>query len=64
MKLSTTIAKIKTFENSNNVKPIKEFLEYMQNNDSSENNQNNNLKVVIFFAKFLGKIVVIKIIRQ
>ena len=33
MKLSTTITKIDTFENSKNVKSIKEFLKYMQNNE-------------------------------
>ncbi|MGD1837817.1 MAG: hypothetical protein ACPKPY_07140 [Nitrososphaeraceae archaeon] len=55
MKLSTTIGKIDTIDNSDNAKIIKEFIEYMQNNDSSEHHQNNNLKVIIPFAKFLGK---------
>jgi integrase/recombinase XerD len=56
MKLSTTIGKIQAVPNSVNREIIYHFLAYMKNNDSSEHHKNNNLKVVIGFANYVGKL--------
>jgi integrase/recombinase XerD len=53
--MSTTISKIVSIPNSLNSELIDEFYKYMKNNGASERHQNNNLKVMIAFAKFLGK---------
>lgn len=54
IKLSTTISKVSTIGNGINVEKINEFIRYMKDNGSSERHQNNNLKVIIYFANFLG----------
>jgi integrase/recombinase XerD len=54
IKLSATISKIQTIKNKTNLEILKEFTAYMQGNGLSENHQNNNLKIVLYFAKFIG----------
>jgi hypothetical protein len=51
-KLSTTINKIQSLQNSSNSKIINEFLFYMKSNGSSERHQNNNLNVLIEFSNY------------
>ena len=54
-KLSTLINKIDSIPNKENISIIKDFQKYMHNQNSSENHQINNLKVVMNYAKYLGK---------
>lgn len=53
IKVSTTIRKIKPFQNPVNVELLGEFLDYMRKNGSSERHENNNLKVVLHLRIFL-----------
>jgi len=54
MKLSTTINTITSIPNSTNAELLSEFHQYMKANGTSESYQNGNLKIMIYFAKFLG----------
>ena len=54
VKLSTTISSISSIPNSTNSKLIQEFYGYMKSIGTSENYQNGNLKIIIYFARFLG----------
>jgi integrase/recombinase XerD len=54
-KLSTTISKIPTIQNSTNSSLITGFHTYMKTNGASERHQNNSLKVLIAFAFFIEK---------
>src|SRR6187200_3113867 len=54
-KLTTTISKIACIPNSVNSELVNDFYEYMKSNGASERHQNNNLKVMIAYAKFLGR---------
>jgi integrase/recombinase XerD len=54
MKLSTTINTISSIPNSANAELLRDFHQYMKTNGTSESYQNGNLKIMIYFAKFLG----------
>ena len=54
VKLSTTIKSIATIPNPTNASLLAEFYEYMKANGTSESYQNGNLKILIYFARFLG----------
>ena len=54
VKLSTTISNISSISNPTNSTLIYEFYQYMKSIGTSENYQNGNLKIIIYFAKFLG----------
>ena len=54
VKLSTTISNISSISNPTNSALIHEFYQYMKSIGTSENYQNGNLKIIIYFAKFLG----------
>ena len=54
VKLSTTISNISSITNSANSPVVYEFSQYMKSIGTSENYQNGNLKIIIYFAKFLG----------
>ena len=54
VKLSTTINSISSIPNSLNSTIIREFHQYMKSIGTSENYQNGNLKIIIYFARFLG----------
>jgi integrase/recombinase XerD len=54
VKLSTTISNISSISNPTNSTLIHEFYQYMKSIGTSENYQNGNLKIIIYFAKFLG----------
>jgi integrase/recombinase XerD len=54
IKLSTTINTITSIPNSTNAELLREFHQYMKANGTSESYQNGNLKIMIYFAKFLG----------
>jgi hypothetical protein len=53
-KLSTTVRKIDSLSNKENLDLIKRFHEFMLSNGCSERHQNNNLKAIISFANFVG----------
>jgi hypothetical protein len=53
-KLSTTISSISSIPNSTNSTLVHEFYEYMKSIGTSVSYQNGNLKVIIYFARFLG----------
>ena len=63
-KLTTTVSKIASIPNPVNSELIDDFYKYMTNNGASERHQNNNLKVVIAFARFLGKDVIFYTIQK
>jgi hypothetical protein len=54
VKLSTTIKSIAAVPNSTNATLLYEFYEYMKANGTSESCQNGKLKILIYFARFLG----------
>jgi integrase/recombinase XerD len=54
VKLSTTVKSIATIPNPTNGSLLAEFYEYMKANSTSESYQNGNLKILIYFARFLG----------
>ena len=54
VKLSTTIGSISSIPNSVNSRIIYEFHQYMKSIGISESYQNGNLKIIIYFARFLG----------
>lgn len=54
VKLSTTVKNIASLPNSTNASLVGEFHEYMKSIGVSENYQNGNLKILIYFAIFLG----------
>mgnify|MGYP001367933749 CR=1 FL=1 len=54
VKLTTTIANISSISNSSNEALLYEFNQYMKSIGTSDNYQNGNLKIMIYFAKFLG----------
>jgi hypothetical protein len=54
VKLSTTVKNISSLPNPTNAALLVEFYEYMKSNGISENYQNGNLKILIYFARFLG----------
>ena len=53
-KLSTTVKSISSISNPTNATLIAEFYEYMKSNGTSEGYQNGNLKILIYFARYLG----------
>ena len=53
-RLSTTIASISSIPNSINSALVHEFYRYMKSIGTSENYQNVNLKILIYFGRFLG----------
>jgi integrase/recombinase XerD len=54
VKLSTTVKSIATIPNPTNASLLGEFYEYMKANGTSESYQNGNLKILTYFARFLG----------
>src|ERR687883_2128432 len=54
VKLSSTVNSISTIPNPTNASLLIEFYEYMKANGTSESYQNGNLKILIYFARFLG----------
>ena len=54
VKLSTTINSISSVLNPANSTLIDEFHQYMKSIGTSESYQNGNLKIMIYFARFLG----------
>ena len=54
VRLSTTIGSISSIPNSVNSRIIFEFHQYMKSIGISESYQNGNLKIIIYFARFLG----------
>jgi integrase/recombinase XerD len=54
VRLSTTVKSIATIPNRTNATLLSEFYEYMKANGTSESYQNGNLKILIYFARFLG----------
>src|SRR5919205_4231846 len=54
VKLSTTVKSISSISNPTNATLIGEFYEYIKSNGTSESYQNGNLKILIYFAMFLG----------
>src|SRR5919199_6481248 len=54
VKLSTTVNSISSIQNPTNASLLGEFYGYMKTNGTSESYQNGNLKVLIYFARFLG----------
>jgi integrase/recombinase XerD len=53
-KLTTTIGSISSIPNLENSALVHEFYQYMKSIGTSENYQNVNLKIIIYFSKFLG----------
>jgi hypothetical protein len=53
VKLSTTVKSIASIPNPTNASLLGEFYEYMKANGTSESYQNGNLKILIYFARFL-----------
>jgi integrase/recombinase XerD len=54
VKLSTTIGSISSILNPTNCTLLYEFYQYMKSIGTSESYQNGNLKIMIYFARFLG----------
>ena len=54
VKLTTTITNISSVPNSANQTLLHEFHLYMKSIATSDSYQNGNLKILIYFAKFLG----------
>lgn len=54
VKLSTTINSISSVPNPANSTIIHEFHQYVKSIGTSENYQNGNLKIIIYFGRFLG----------
>jgi hypothetical protein len=54
VRLSTTIRKIKTVSNPENLETILRFFEFMKGIGAAERYQNNNLKAITAYGRFLG----------
>lgn len=54
VRLSTTVGSISSIPNSVNSRIIYEFHQYMKSIGISDSYQNGNLKIIIYFARFLG----------
>jgi len=54
VKLTTTITHISSVPNSTNQTLLHEFHLYMKSIGTSDSYQNGNLKIMVYFAKFLG----------
>jgi integrase/recombinase XerD len=54
VKLSTTINSISSVPNPANSTILHEFHQYMKSIGTSESYQNGNLKIIIYFGRFLG----------
>ena len=54
VKLATTITHISSVPNPTNQTLLHEFHQYMKSIGTSDSYQNGNLKIIIYFAKFLG----------
>lgn len=54
VKLSTTIGSISSIPNATNSALLYDFYQYMRSIETSESYQNGNLKIMIYFARFLG----------
>jgi len=52
--LSTTVKNIASVPNPTNASILREFYKDMKSKGISENYQNGNLKIMIYFARFLG----------
>jgi integrase/recombinase XerD len=55
-KLTTTVGSISSIPNLANSALVYDFYQYMKSIGTSENYQNVNLKIIIYFSKFLGPI--------
>ncbi len=54
IKLSTTVSKFSSLQNTENASLLLELYEFMKNNGLSERHINNTLKTNLAFAYFLG----------
>jgi integrase/recombinase XerD len=54
VRLTTTIANISSIPNPTNRTLLNEFNQYMKSIGTSDSYQNGNLKIMIYFAKWLG----------
>jgi hypothetical protein len=54
VKLSTTIGSISSIPNLASSTLLYEFYQYMKSIGTSESYQNGNIKIIIYFARFLG----------
>jgi len=64
VKLTTTIANISLVPHATNRTLLHEFNQYMKSIGTSESYQNGNLKIMIYFAKFLGSQISLREIRK
>ena len=64
VKLTTTITHISSVPNSTNQALLHEFHQYMKFIGTSDSYQNGNLKIMIYFAKFLGSHISLHEIRK
>jgi hypothetical protein len=54
VKLSTTVKKIQSIKNPDNLALVNDYYQYIKDNGSSDSHQNNILKAIISFANFVG----------
>jgi integrase/recombinase XerD len=54
VKLSTTVKKIQSIRNPDNLALVNDYYQYIKDNGSSDSHQNNILKAIISFANFVG----------
>ena len=59
VRLTTTITNISSVPNPSNRGLLYEFHQYMKSIGTSDSYQNGNLKIMIYFAKFLGQIILV-----
>ena len=63
-RLATTVTNIASVPNTTNQTLLYEFHQYMKSIGTSESYQNGNLKIMIYFAKFLGSQISLYEIRK
>jgi hypothetical protein len=54
VKLSTTVKKIQSIKNPDNLALVNDYYQYIKDNGASDSHQNNILKAIISFANFVG----------
>jgi hypothetical protein len=54
VKLSTTVKKIQSIRNPDNLTLVSDYYQYIKDSGSSDSHQNNILKAIISFANFVG----------
>jgi hypothetical protein len=64
VKLSTTVKKIQSIKNPDNLALVSDYYQYIKDNGASDSHQNNILKAIILLPILLGPVLALQILIE